>query len=84
VENLTINGNFSVYPNPASTQVTIETSSTPAKSQLSVWDVFGKQIIRRNFTETKMKIDISNLPSGVYFVRLTGEKTMQMWKFMKQ
>lgn len=69
------------YPNPTSTEVTIE---SPTKGQLSILNLCGKQLINRQITEPKTVIDISNLPSGVYFGRATGEKMVQVGKFVKQ
>jgi len=75
---------MNIYPNPSSDYISIEASSTVAKSQLSVLDVEGRQMISCQFTEPKMKIDIRNLPNGVYFVRLTGDKVLRMGKFVKE
>jgi len=73
-----------LYPNPASDYITIETSLTSAKNQVSIQAVGGRQLITRQFTESKMNIDISNLPSGVYFVRLIADRLVQVQKFVKQ
>ena len=44
----------------------------------------GQEIITRPITEPKTQIDINNLPSGVYFVRLTNDKTVEVGKFVKK
>jgi hypothetical protein len=44
----------------------------------------GQELISRLITEPKTIIDISTLPSGIYFVRVTGEKTVEVGKFIKQ
>jgi hypothetical protein len=44
----------------------------------------GQVILTRQITEPKTPLDISSLPSGVYFVRLTGESTVEVGKFIKQ
>ena len=75
---------LSLYPNPASNQVTIETSVTPTQSQLSIMNLSGQQLITSQITEPKIQIDISTLPSGVYFMRLTGERTVKVGKIIKQ
>ena len=76
--------NISVYPNPASDKLTVEISGNPNGSNLSLANIEGQQIIKRQITEPKTQLDISNLPSGVYFVRLTGEKNVSVGKFIKQ
>lgn len=83
-ENLTIDGGLLIYPNPASTNITIEAHEISTQSQLSILNVNGQQLISRKITEPKTQLDISNLPSGVYFVRLTGETSVVMGKFVKQ
>ena len=80
---------ISLYPNPASDKITIETSANPTipiaiGSQLSIMNVNGQQLITHQITMHKTQIDISNLPSGVYFVRLTGDRTVEVGKITKQ
>jgi hypothetical protein len=43
----------------------------------------GQQLVTRQITHPKTQIDISNLPSGVYFVRLTSDRTAEVVKFVK-
>jgi hypothetical protein len=47
-------------------------------------NLHGQALIIRQITEPKTILDISNLPSGFYFVRLTGERTVEVGKFVKQ
>jgi photosystem II stability/assembly factor-like uncharacterized protein len=73
-----------IYPNPASDKITVEISSNPSKSELSILNINGQELITGQITESRTQLDISNLSEGVYFVRLTGEKTVQLGKFVKQ
>ena len=43
----------------------------------------GEVVLSCQTTGLKTQIDISNLPAGVYFVRVTGEKTVQVEKVIK-
>ena len=61
------NSQFSIYPNPASTTVTVETD-TPAT--LTMTDVTGRECGRWKVENGKNTIDVSSLHAGVYFVRL--------------
>jgi len=81
VKEINKSNTFSIYPNPTSTGITIESST---KGQLTILNLSGQQFITRQITEPKTQIDISTLPSGVYFVRLMGERTVQIGKFIKQ
>ncbi len=75
---------ISLYPNPATDKITIETFPTTIKSQLLITNLNGQEIITRQITELKTQIDISNLPAGIYFVRLTSDKTVEVGKIIKQ
>jgi hypothetical protein len=74
----------SLYPNPASDQLTIESTGIPAQGTLSISNLNGQQLIARQLTLLKTQLDISDLPSGVYFVRLTSDKSVAMGKLIKQ
>lgn len=67
VENLTFNTIFSLFPNPAINEITIETSGEPKESSLAIVNSAGQELIKRQLIEHKTVIDITNLPSGVYF-----------------
>jgi hypothetical protein len=75
---------ISIYPNPATDKITIETSGETQESYLAIVNIEGQQIMTSEITQPKNTIDISKLPSGVYFVRLTGDRTVEVRKFVKQ
>jgi hypothetical protein len=77
------NSDLTISPNPATNEITIETSTTPV-SQLSIVNLNGQELLTRQITETKTQIDISTLTSGVYFVRLTNDKSVEVRKIIKQ
>jgi hypothetical protein len=62
-------GVFHLYPNPASTTVTVETER-PAT--ITLMDVSGRESGKWRAGSGETTIDISRLPKGVYFVRLDG------------
>jgi hypothetical protein len=72
-----------ISPNPSSTQITIETPGTTSKFQLSIFNLNSQELIRRQITEPTTVIDIGDLPGGVYFVRMRGERSVGVEKFIK-
>jgi hypothetical protein len=65
---------FKVYPNPATDFIQIELiNAINDKSELILIDIFGKVIQKVSLLSTKssLKMDISSLPKGVYFLSLS-------------
>jgi hypothetical protein len=81
IHELKKSSDISVFPDPATDKITIE---TPAKGRLSILNASGQELMIRQISEGNSVIDISNLPRGVYFVRLTNDKTVEVGKFIKQ
>jgi len=81
VDEISIGNTFSIYPNPTSSQITIE---SPSIGYLTILNLNGQEIITRQITRPKTQFDISNLPGGVYFVRLTNDRTVTVGKIIKQ
>ena len=62
---------FSIYPNPASENVTI--SNIEVGSLVSIIDISGKVISKTNANSTSLTISTSDFNAGVYFVRVMTE-----------
>lgn len=77
---------FSIYPNPSSDQLYIETNQEMGDYMMTVFDMQGKQQLT---TPKEMlganPLDIQNWASGVYFVRLENQKgVMTIQRFIKK
>ncbi len=68
------NSQFSIYPNPASMTVTVETDQP---STLTLTDATGRECGRWKVENGKTTLDISPLSAGVYFVRLSTSPTIR-------
>lgn len=63
--------NVSIYPNPTNTGlVTIETASNEAAA-VEVYNLLGKQVISQTLTNSTL--NVANLSSGVYLVKVSVE-----------
>lgn len=69
-ENTTLE--FSVYPNPANNQVTI-TLVNPQMAAVSVFDLDGKELLKTDINETEFNLNISQLPQGMYILKITQQ-----------
>lgn len=70
--------NISIYPNPTSSSVSI--SSATKILSLELYNLLGKRIL---ITKNSNKLDLSNLNSGVYLVKIQTEKGETTKKIIK-
>jgi len=71
-----------VYPNPASSAVTISSKSTITSTQL--FDVFGR-LLQTNLTNSdKVTMDITERLNGVYFLKITSESGQKVERIVKE
>ena len=84
-ENIKTRNNLSIYPTPASTIITISTPTTPDKNTfMTIFNLNGQALLSRQITEPIINVDVSGLVSGLYFVRVRDDRTVQVGKFVKQ
>ncbi len=77
-------GTISFYPNPATEAVTMNVKNLNAYS-IEVFDAVGNKVISKaTTTEPSTKIDLSTLNSGVYFVKISDNKSQSIKKIVKQ
>ena len=74
-------GAISLYPNPASTTVTLRVSEQMVGSTVSIVDVNGRVVYTQTATQS-LTIDLSDMAKGAYFVRLTGEQSTVVRKLI--
>jgi len=72
-----------IYPVPSSSKITIETSEIPDNTSLTILNLNGQTLIIRQITGPKRQVDFTDLPGGVYFVRLSNDRTVQVGKIIK-
>ena len=62
---------FTLYPNPTEGNLTVE--GVTGHLQVYIHDLVGREVMTYSLTPSNKTIDVSNLPSGMYFVTLQGE-----------
>ncbi len=84
---LTDNGTIKVYPNPANEYINIEgTLSSSANLDVSIVNMFGQTVLEEvvpadgTFTQ---KVNIANIPSGVYFIRISSGEFVKNTRMIK-
>ncbi len=69
------NSIISVYPNPASDFIYIDTKETIKNLEVTIYNLIGKQVLkfRANDTSERKEIDLKNLEKGSYIIRVKGD-----------
>jgi uncharacterized repeat protein (TIGR03803 family) len=81
VLNVSKNKDFIVYPNPASETVTLTFSnSILLHSTASLIDMQGREVKKFIINNYQVKIDISNLPTGMYVIKLADGTVGKLFK----
>ncbi|MBL6949369.1 MAG: T9SS type A sorting domain-containing protein [Bacteroidales bacterium] len=77
----------SLYPNPAYEWIHVSVKSDISVNEITIFDLSGKAIKRKVPIGTNAgshRIDVSNLPAGLYFLAVSASTGSATQKFVKQ
>ena len=80
INDLNLNDNISIYPNPAKTELNLNVSQND-KNELSISNLLGQVLIK---SQNQNRIDISNLTNGIYILAITQGQNKYTKKFIKE
>ena len=78
---------FSLYPNPASEWIHVSVESDQSINEITIFDLYGKVVEIKVLTGTNaevQRINVSNLPAGLYFLAVSTSTGSATHKFVKQ
>lgn len=73
---------LSIYPNPVNTNFTLVTSLMDMEASYEIQDVTGRVVNMGKIVDQLQQIDISNYPTGMYFLKLSSRN--EIIKVIKQ
>ena len=84
VPNIIKQNALTLFPNPATTQLTIQSSNTI--EEINIINLLGQTVYSSHGSTSLTKmVDVSGWPGGVYFVKVSGTSaTLSMAKFVKE
>lgn len=79
-------GGIKVYPNPASSFVTIDSSDSLYTNikLVELFDISGRLLQTNILNEEKMNLDISERANGIYFIKISSDKGQKVEKIVKK
>ena len=74
----------SVYPNPATTQATLKLAGLQSNAKIVISDLQGRILSQEevNASTTTYTIDLNNMASGVYYIRVVTDKAISTQKLI--
>ena len=72
---------FEIYPNPVKSELNFEFKE--GKNLIQVFDMNGKLLLNKMANQTHLNLDVSNLNSGVYFIKVSNAKYLGTTKIIK-
>ena len=85
ITNVQVENSITIYPNPASIFVQVESDKLNGES-IKILDITGRQVKSEKLKvkSSKCRINIGNLPAGLYFVKMETNQGTVVKKFVKQ
>jgi hypothetical protein len=75
---------ITLYPNPAQDYFNISINAAEVKGTVSIFNVSGQEVMKREFNSNNSQIDISSLSSGIYTVKIDDGAKGATFQFMKK
>jgi len=76
---------FAMYPNPANSQLNVVLPSDVKNATVTIYSILSKRVMMSNLSESFNNLDVSNLSSGIYLIKITGENnTYGVKQFIKK
>ncbi|MBL7800701.1 MAG: T9SS type A sorting domain-containing protein [Chitinophagales bacterium] len=74
---------LAIYPNPATNEITFQLPETNPHYDFSITDLTGKTVMKQNSYSGK-SLNVSQLPSAIYYLQIKTEGKFYSSKFQKQ
>jgi len=73
---------FFIYPNPLTSSSILQLNTQVTNAEVIIYDMVGKEIMRKKLTGDKMEIEKGSLEQGVYFVRVVSDERQWVEKLV--
>jgi len=75
---------LTIYPNPSTGLITISLPVNSPQSHLSIQNSVGQEILQQTISNSKVQINIRNMPSGIYVVKVVLGNKVHTEKIIKE
>ena len=75
--------NFTVYPNPVSTTITLQSNIDLQNAEIKIFNLLGELVLTKSNIRNAT-IDVETLTNGIYFLQVRSNNNFLTQKFIKQ
>ena len=84
IDDVTLSQSVMLMPNPADNYIDLNVNSNVNVKEAVVYNAFGQMIQKVALNDNHVRIDLSNMAAGMYFVRVNGDNVSATKKFIKR
>ncbi|MDQ7916582.1 T9SS-dependent M36 family metallopeptidase [Mesonia sp. MT50] len=75
---------FSIYPNPASRYVNVQSNAAQDDATIAIYDLNGRRVVNQKLANNTTQININGLATGVYVMKINSKNKTQTEKLIVQ
>jgi len=83
-EDFVFNNYFTIYPNPTNNILNITSKQAIELQSISIYNVLGQMVVSVPNAKGVSNVDVSNLSTGNYFIKVVSDKGTSNSKFIKE
>ncbi len=84
IDEFTVRLTLRISPNPSAETILVETFEMTGIYQLTIENTSGQQVLNQSVNGASTTVDISNLPKGLFVLKVYGGKAFGVCKFIKE
>ena len=84
IDNITLANSINLMPNPADNYIELSVNSNVNVKEAVVYNAFGQMIQKVELNDNHARIDLSDMASGMYFIRVNGDNVSATKKFIRK
>lgn len=84
VDDLAFEQSISVYPNPTTSQITVDFDVPTTSAQITLYSVLGQPVHTQILAANERTINLEDLAAGVYVMQITSERGSASKRIIKQ
>ncbi|MFC2116786.1 T9SS type A sorting domain-containing protein [Bacteroidota bacterium] len=73
-----------VSPNPSRNTILITQDQSLKYTELFIFDLSGQMMLKSNMYSSELRLDITNLPPGIYFLRFIGADASANYRHLRR